>query len=196
MLHRWMATAAFVALAAAGCGSDAAETTRPAPTNAQASVTTSETTQAAPDTTVTTSEPPDVSEEGSATDLAVTEVVFGEHVTITNLGGGSVNVDGLWLCNRPFYTPMPAVVIGPGVSLDVPAAELGDMPTLGGEAALYISDDFESAEAMLDYVAWGRGGGRTRAAVERGLWPEGDLVAPVGSSIVSPRGGSSSDDWE
>lgn len=196
MLDRWKATVTFAILVAAGCGGDAPETTPPASTNAEAPVTSSETTQAAPDTTVTTSEPPAASVEGSVTDLAVTEVVFAEHVTITNLGGGSVNVDGLWLCNRPFYTPMPAVVIGPGESVDVPASELGDMPILGGEAAIYISDDFESAEAMLDYVAWGRGGGRTRAAVERGLWPEGDLVAPVGSSIVSPRGGSSSDDWE
>jgi hypothetical protein len=66
---------------------------------------------------------------------------------------------------------------------------------VGGEVAIYLSDDFEDADEMLDYVTWGRGGGRTRAAVEVGLWPEGDAVVPAGAGIESPGGGDSSADW-
>lgn len=134
--------------------------------------------------------------EGTIGDLAVTEVVFDNHMTVTNTGEGSVSTDGVWLCNRPFYTPMPAVVLGPGESIELDIGDLGNMPALGGEAALYSSNDFEDPNSMLDYVTWGRGGGRIRAAVEAGLWPEGDVVAePSGSSIVAPLGGSSSQDW-
>ena len=107
-----------------------------------------------------------------------------------------MSLGGLWLCNRPFYAPLPQVALAPGESIEAPASPLADLPMLGGEVAIYRSDDFEDPEEMLDYVTWGRGGGRTQAAVEVGLWPPGDVVLPSGAAIVALHGGSTSADWD
>ena len=193
----WLVLVTLIAATVAGCGDDAAivpDQSASPPTTTAASSSPSSTSSSAP-----TSAPPVTTEspvEGSVTDIAVTEVVFGDHVTLTNLGAGSVSLDGLWLCNRPFYTPLPQRTLAPGESIDTAAGPLGDLPMIGGEAALYRSDDFEDAGEMLDYVTWGRGGGRTRAAVEVGLWPEGDVVEPSGAGIAATRGGGSSADWD
>ena len=191
-----IAVAVFAAAAISGCGDDASvsiDQPKPAPTNTEGS-----SSEPSSSSTSSTSAPPAFTTsapEGSPADIAVTEVVFGDHVTVTNLGAGSVSLDGLWLCNRPFYVPLPPRTLAPGETVATPADSLGDLTMLGGEVALYESDDFEDPEAMLDYVTWGRGGGRTRAAIEVGLWPEGDVVQPSGTGIESPNGGGSSADW-
>ena len=196
-----LALAFLVGAIVASCGGDTsivADQPATSPTTADATSDPSSTNSSAPTSapivttasTVTTESPV----EGVA-DIAVTEVVFGDHVTVTNLGAGSVSLDGRWLCNRPFYVPLPNRSLEPGESIETAAGPLGDLDMVGGEVAIYLSDDFEDADEMLDYVAWGRGGGRTEAAVEVGLWPEGDAVVPAGAGIESPGGGGSSADW-
>ncbi len=142
---------------------------------------------------------PDTSEpavaSGSVADLAITEVVFGDHVTITNLGSDAVSVDGLWVCNRPNYSPLPTAVIAPGESLQVAASDLGGLSDGAGEVALYTSNSFGDSSAMLDYVNWGNGGGRASVADDAGLWPAGDTVAAGGGGISAPAGGASAADW-
>ncbi|MDH3731229.1 MAG: hypothetical protein OES13_08925, partial [Acidimicrobiia bacterium] len=133
--------------------------------------------------------------QGSADDLAITEVVFGDHVTISNLGSDAVSVAGLWLCNRPSYTELPTAVIAAGTSLDIPADALGNLAAGGGEVALYASNSFGDPSAMLDYVGWGSGGGRLSVAEEAGLWPAGESVVASGTAISAPAGGASAADW-
>ena len=192
-MKRWLSLLAVLALVAAACGDGddgVAATTQPAPTTTQPAPTT---TQPAPTTTAaptTTQAPP----EGSTADLAITEVVFGDHFTITNLGAGPVDVDGLWVCNRPTYAPLPATVIAAGESLDIAAAEVG-LPDNGGEVALYSSNTFGDSSALLDYVSWGSGGGRATEAADAGQWPAGETVTVAGTAISAPAGGASPADW-
>ncbi len=193
-MKRWFSLLAVLALVAAACGGDdgAASTTQPAPTTTQPAPTTT-TTQPAPTTTAapsTTQAPAG----GSTADLAITEVVFGDHFTITNLGDSPVDVDGLWVCNRPSYVPLAAAVIAPGESIEVAASQLS-VPDGGGEVALYSSRNFDDSSKLLDYVAWGGGGGRSTEAADAGQWPAGETVTVTGAIISAPTGGESAADW-
>lgn len=193
-MKRWFSLLAVVALVAAACGggSDggASATTQAAPTTTQPAPTT---TQPAPTTTqaTTTTQPPAT---GSKTDLAITEVVFGDHFTITNLGDAPVDVDGLWVCNRPFYVRLTAGVIAPGESLQVAASKISVLEG-GGEVALYSNMAFDNPKSILDYVGWGSGGGRATEAADAGHWPAGETVTVSGPSISAPTGGASAADW-
>ncbi|MEE8332173.1 MAG: hypothetical protein V3R84_10430 [Acidimicrobiia bacterium] len=172
-MRRYLGVFMVVAMAAAACGDSGEESAgaqEPDSTNAATA-------------------------QGSVADLAITEIVFGDHVTITNLGDAAVSVDGLWLCNRPGYTELPTAAIAAGSSLDIPADALGSLPGGGGEVALYTSNSFGDSSAMLDYVAWGSGGGRASVAEEAGLWPAGDSVDVAGSEIMAATGGAAAGDW-
>ena len=177
-MKRWFILIAVLAMIAVACGDD----------------------DSAPMTTEETgSTEPDDSGSGVASgvpsDLAITEVVFGDHVTITNLGTDAVSVDGLWVCNRPNYAPLPTSVIAPGASLEIAANGLGGLSAGGGEVALYTSNSFGDSGAIVDYVGWAGGGGRGSVAADAGLWPAGDSVTASGSSIAAASGGSSAADW-
>ncbi len=196
-MKRWFSLLAVLALVAAACGGgDDGEsaTTQPAPTTTQPAPTTTQpaptTTQPAP-TTTTTTQPPAT---GSTADLAITEIVFGDHFTITNLGGAPVDVGGLWVCNRPAYVSLTAEVLAPGESVQVAASKIS-LPEGGGEVALYSSNNFDDSSAILDYVSWGSGGGRATEAADAGHWPAGETVTVSGASISAPAGGASPADW-
>jgi hypothetical protein len=202
-MKRWLIALVVLVLVAAACGSDDGDgdTTTAAPAAAA--------TTAAPDAPAATeppaeTQPPAATEapadtaapaaEGTLADLAITEVVFGDHVTITNLGGGTVNIDALWLCNRPSYTEI-AVNLAPGESQTIDAGKVGGLGANGGEVGLYSSSDFGDSGSMVDYVSWGGAGGRASVATGAGIWPDGDTVATDGAGISAPNGGESSTDW-
>lgn len=196
-MKRWFSLLAVLALVAAACGGGddgASATTQPTPTTTQPAPTTTQpaptTTQPAT-TTTTTTQPPAT---GSTADMAITEVVFDDHFTITNLGDAPVDVTGLWVCNFPFYVRLTAGVIAPGESLQVAASKI-NLSDGGGEVALYSSDDFDDSSAILDYVSWGSGGGRATEAADAGHWPAGETVTVSGASISAPTGGASPADW-
>ncbi|MFQ5557446.1 MAG: hypothetical protein ACE5GB_08080 [Acidimicrobiales bacterium] len=137
------------------------------------------TTTAAPTTTAA------IPEGGSPLDgVHVTRVVFGAEgsVTLTNTGDEQVVLDGLWLCNRPSYSPLGGT-LGAGETIEISAGVLGDLPADGGEVALYTSNSFGDSSALIDYVEWGSGGGRESVAVgaERGV--EGVTVQPMADPI-------------
>jgi hypothetical protein len=198
-MKRWLIALVVLGLVAAACGSDDGD--GDSTTAAPAAVATT----AAPDAPAATdppaeTQPPAATEapapaaEGTVADLAITEVVFGEHVTITNLGDSTVNIDGLWLCNRPSYTEI-SVNLAPGESQIVDAGKVGGLGAGGGEVALYTSSDFGDSGSMVDYVSWGGAGGRASVATGAGIWPDGDTVATDGAGISAPSGGESSTDW-
>ena len=183
-MKKLIAVLAVLALAAAACGDDADDTTA-APA----------TTAAAPTTTLDEGRD-DVGEGSADGGVVITEVVFGSHVTVTNTGSAAADVSGLWLCNRPNYVQLGASTLGPGESVQVDAGNLGGLPADGGEAALYNDASFGDSAAIVDYVAWGGGGGRAGVAEGAGIWPAGATVDAGGaSSISAPAGGSGPGDW-
>ncbi len=181
-MKRWMLVIAVLALVAAACGDSDDSGDEPATQDTAAPET------AAPE--------PDVTDaavaSGTAADLAITAVVFDDHVTITNLGSDPVSVDGLWICNRPNYMQLPTAVIAPGESIEISDFAL---PAGGGEVALYTSNSFGDSAAIVDYVGWGSGGGRSSVAASAGIWPAGETVTASGASIAASNGGSSAADW-
>ena len=116
--------------------------------------------------------------------LHVSRVVFGDagSVTLTNSGAEDVDLNGIWLCNRPDYAELSGTVPAGGF-LEISAAELSVFSEDGGEVALYVGDSFESPDAMFDYVQWGSGGGRSGVAVDAELWPAGMSAIPFEGSI-------------
>lgn len=177
-MKRWFAVLAVLTMVAAGCGSDGSEDDSLPEETSDAADAEADASRA----------------EGAATDLAITEVVFGDHVTITNVGDAMVSVDEMWLCNRPSYTPI-SVSLAPGESQTIDAASLGGLAEGGGEAALYTSNSFGDSAAIVDYVSWGGGGGRGSVASGAGIWTDGDSVDAGGAGISAPSGGDSSADW-
>lgn len=175
-MHRRRVVRMFVLLVAltllsAACGDDGGGGDADAP-NEDGSTTT-------PTSEATTTTAP-IPEGGVAvTGLSLTQVAFGDggSVTITNDSDAEINVDGLWVCNRPSYTPLSGTIAA-GATIQVDAGELGGLSEEGGEAALYSSNDFGSSDDIVDYVQWGTGGGREGVAVDAGLWPDGGSVEP------------------
>jgi hypothetical protein len=206
--------ARFVALLmlVAACGGSSDPTTTSAPpdtdvTSTAPAVTTTTTTVApAPASTAapTTTSPPvssTTSTTAVGTDLppvfAIVQVWFGPnpYAVIENIGGGTGDVGGHWLCQRPGYFELPSAELAPGEQLlvglggEVPdligitatadaGRRLGAFGPASGELALYRSGAFDTVTEIVDYVEWGTSGhGRSAIAVAAGIWPEDAFVA-------------------
>ncbi|MEM9609585.1 MAG: hypothetical protein AAGA99_19330 [Actinomycetota bacterium] len=119
--------------------------------------------------------------------LQVTEVRFeNSSATITNTGDEPVNLNGLFMCNRPTYVPLPDQTLAPGETLDV---GLAGMTPDGGEFAIYTSQNFSSADDIISYVHWGPGGGRADTAIEAGVWSGDPATAgPDGLTLTGDPG--------
>jgi len=199
---------------------DAAATTAAGPTTTEAPTDTTATpatqaatTTAAPATTTTTTI---LASSGS---LQVTQVVFepGAYVLVTNVGGTATELGGHWICRRPSYKQLPSFTLEPG---DTVAIGLGDTPppdlaglagvidlgrALGpitrsdGEIGLFTGPNFDSADAIVDYVQWGSAGhGREAVAAEAGIWTVGAFVeVPEEAISISSSGipGAGVEDW-
>jgi hypothetical protein len=201
---RPLALLAMIALLAAACSDDSgADGNNEAGGGANVDgpdtsepVATSSTTSTLPGTTAP------IPEDGVALiDLQVTFVEFGEagFVEITNRGDSDIDLNGVFLCQRPVYVDLGTVVDGgslaAGATARIPASELGGLDAAAGEAALYQGNSFASADAILSYVQWGEGGqGRVSVAVEAGLWPSvDDAVTPDPAFNSIESGGDPAD---
>lgn len=176
-------TATVLALLAAGCGgADEPVDAGGAATDPAPAETTGAPDTPAPAETATT--PGD--DAAPSVRLAIVGVDPGNGtVTLRNLGDEDVSLSGLWVCNRPSYTELPAETIAAGGELEVDVRAIGIAPT-GGEVALYRGNSFSSADAILDYVTWGGGdAGRRSVAVEAGIWPDGGSVANDGAAFAA-----------
>lgn len=110
---------------------------------------------------------------------------------LTNTGDEPVDLTGHWLCNRPSYAELPAVVLAAGEALDIGVAGATEA---GGEVAIYSSDDFGSSDDIITYVHWGAGGGRAPVAEEAGIW-SGPPVEPADAAIELVGEPGSADGW-
>lgn len=117
-----------------------------------------------------------------AQDVRINEVnLAGGWIELHNTGEEAVDVSAYQFCNRPAYAAVGDLEVVSGEMMIEPGGFLvvnwdaiaGDTAELG----LYTSASFSSADAMVDYLAWGgAGGGREGVAVEAGLWQEGDFA--------------------
>lgn len=184
-----------LALIAAACGdSDDGSATTAASAATEAPSTEAPETEAP---AATTEAPPPPTEASAPHPLVVAAIDFDAGVIeIRNDGDSSYDPDGHWLCNRPDYIPFPEGVIEPGASITISAQSLNVLAK-GGEIGIYTSRAFENADEMVRYVRWGdASAGRASVAAFAGLWPEGDVVANGGGSIVSTGSNPvSSADW-
>ena len=166
---------AFATLAVA-CGDDGLG---PAADEPDGTTTTdaTETTSTAPPTTAA------IPEGGEAlADLLIIAVTFGAFgtVTIENRGDEDADVNGIWICQFPTYkdlgTIVPGAVIAAGSTVEIPGVDLGGLEADAGEAALYTTNDFGSADAIFAFVQWGGGGARGAVAAEKNIWPGADVT--------------------
>ena len=117
-------------------------------------------------------------------DIQIVAVAFGDagYVEIANNGTEDAALDGIWLCQFPTYvdlgTVVPGGTVAAGASVQIAAGGIGGLDIAGGEAALYTTPNFESAESISGFVQWGTGGARAAVAAEAGLWPAGATVTP------------------
>lgn len=98
-----------------------------------------------------------------------------------NTGDDAVDISSMFLCNRPAYTPVSGlelvsgdlVIEGHGYTVVTWSA----IAATDAELALYTAPEYNNAEALVDYVAWGSAGhGREGVAVEAGLWNAGEFL--------------------
>lgn len=209
-----------VLLLAAACGDDdvpAPSTTTAAPTTTTSATTATSaatTTSTAATTTVplTATSPP----AGNGR-FIIQQVVFGDsaHITLINVGSGTGDIAGHWLCQRPSYFQLPSVDLAPGEFVVVTSGGSTDPEVVGakatidgsfgrinvasGEVGLYSAADFGNSEEIVDYVEWGSGGhGRSSVAVGAGIWEEGAFVEIPSEALaitVVQVPSDSPDDW-
>lgn len=206
-----IATGAALLLVLAACGSDSGSGDSSAPDGPSSTIasttseatavetTMAETSTAATATTeATTTTAAETTTTGTgimAGGVFVTEVVFGEHVTLMNTGDAPITLDGMWLCNRPAYLPLSGE-LGPGETVELLASALGGLAADGGEVGVYTAQDFSNPDAMVDYVAWNGGGGRAQTAAEAGVWTAADAtVEATGDQITLTGPSGTPDGW-
>ena len=205
-MYRFMLLFLLVVATACGGPADPVTTlptTSAAPTTAAASQV-PPTTLTEESTTTVVSEPPSstlplttttVSEGDPA--IRIDELVFaGEpYLVIANRGTGTGSTGGHWICQFPSYYELPAVDLQPGERLAIPLGD-GEVPELAGivatvdvvrplgtvsgrdgEIGLYTSNEFNSADAIVDYVEWGfPGHARSNVAVAAQIWTTNGYV--------------------
>ncbi len=145
-------------------------------------------------------EPPDTSETTAAPasgTIVIAEIDFdGDRIVLQNAGDAPYDLTGHWICNRPAYQELPSEVIEPGGTIEVAASSVA-LDAASGELGVYTARAFDSADAMVRYVAWGAAGqGRQATAAEAGLWGADDFV-DNGSAGITSTGANpvSSSDW-
>ena len=110
-------------------------------------------------------------------------------VELFNAGDADVDVSSLWLCNFPAYEQIANVTVLSG-NTTIPAGGYLVVAWDGigvddGEMGLYSSNDFGSADSMVDYMQYGSAGHqREGVAVTAGVWDAGGFVPAVTSGMT------------
>lgn len=137
-------------------------------------------------------------------------------IELTNLGGGTVDISGYYICQNFKYLKFPVgASLDPGETYIIHHRAVGtndannwytantsnsltELVVAQESYAIYSSAAFASSAAIVSYVGWGAGGqDRENVAVGAGIWSAGDFapVAPEGKSIqlCNPTGYAGSD---
>lgn len=162
---------------------------------------TSTTTSFAPETTATsttTASPATTLVVGGTPAIRLDEIVFAgdPYLIIANRGDGAGSTEGHFICRFPDYYELPPITLQPGERLAVPLGDgeapeligvvatadvrspLGLMSATDGELGLYSRNEFNSEDAILDYVEWGSSGhARSGVATAAGIWVADGFVA-------------------
>ena len=118
-------------------------------------------------------------------DLIITGVTIAgpnSTITITNVSGADIDLEGTFVCNFPSYFRLGAFALADGDSVTVSAEAgsdgngvifaAGGFGELGspGEVALYKNEGFGDSSAIIAYVGWNGGLLRKGVAQAAGLW--------------------------
>jgi hypothetical protein len=125
-------------------------------------------------------------EPDAALPVSITNIDFDDKtITITNHGGFDVDLGEIWICEFPDYATLDAGTLAGGMSVTIPNPH--DSAADDGELALYRTDTFDEADAMLSYIEWGSSGHkRSTVATAAGLWG----LEAVGAGLVLDTGGA------
>ena len=141
-------------------------------------------------------------------DLIITGVTIAgpnSTITITNVSGADIDLEGTFVCNFPSYFRLGAFALADGDSVTVSAEAgsdgngvifaAGGFGELGspGEVALYKNEGFGDSSAIIAYVGWNGGLLRKGVAQAAGLWGDVDLEAGSGDRIRKTGAGTGAD---
>ncbi len=141
-------------------------------------------------------------------DTGVANFVFseveylGDRVELFNAGNAAASLADYFLCLGPgTYAQIGNLETEGDVTLE-PGAYLTvfyEMPQQEGGLALYSSNQFTSAEAIVDFVQWGAGeSARENVAVEAGIWTAGEFITVLNdedNTIIFDGEGNAAVDW-
>ncbi len=127
---------------------------------------------------------------------------LGDRVEIFNNGDAAGDLSGYWLCLGPGQYAQIGTITTEG-NINLAAGEyltiFFEMPQEQGGIGLYSSNQFTSAEALVDFVQWGAAGSaRENVAVEAGIWTAGEFVPVLGNadnSIIFDGDGNGVANW-
>ena len=147
--------------------------------------------------------PPTGGGETGQASFVINEVEYlGDRIEILNNGNAAENIGDYFLCLGPgTYAQISNLEtegdenLGAGEYLTV----FYEMPQGEGGLGLYSSNQFTSADAMVDFVQWGAGNSaREDVAVTAGLWTAGEFVPVLGdenNSIIYDGEGNGVSNW-
>ena len=148
-------------------------------------------------------DPPTGSDGIDQASFVLNEVAYlGDRIEIFNNGNAAGNLGEYFLCLGPgTYAQINNletegnVNLGAGEYLTV----FYEMPQEEGGLGLYSSNQFTSADALVDFVQWGASGSaRENVAAEAGIWTEGEFVTVLGeaaNSIIYDGEGNGAANW-
>jgi len=202
-MRRLLFVVASVALVAAACSGDdsttvttvtTATTTTALTTTTAPPTTAAPTTSAAPTTTTVAPDTTTVVPDGA---IVIDSIDFDSgFIVLRNVGAAEYDLTGHFVCNRPSYVPLPALVLAAGDTVEIETTGLG-VNAGNGELGVYTSSDFGSSNDIIRYVEWGNAGhGRSGTAIAAGVWVDGDFVDNGEANIQSTGDDPvSSADW-
>jgi len=130
--------------------------------------------------------------EGKTGELADLQVIGIDYeldsMIIANIGAYDVRTEGLWVYQAGRSAEFDIFTIEPRAAIRFSLRDVGGASVTGGEVALFSSNSFSDADAMLDYVAWGEDGhDMTLLASEARLWGPEEYVEVDADVVVILR---------
>ncbi len=107
-------------------------------------------------------------------------------IILTNGGGSDLLTEDVWVYQDGDAYELGLFTIEPRATILFNVRELNGVDPEGGEIALFSSDSFDDADAVLDYVAWGSSGHRLiEEEVIAGTWSElGPVDVPSNATAI------------